>query len=325
MFPWRHLGYPMKSYVLTCCLLLFTSLSNYAAKASAAKVPAAPTAAPAAKPAPPAAPAARTITLYLIGDSTMANKQVIPAGAERGWGQMLSAYFRDRVRVDNRALDGRSSKSFYDEGRWADILKHLAPGDWVIIQFGHNDEKKADPTRFTEPFGEFQRNLTRYVRDTQARGAHPILATPVVRRAFDAQGQLQESHGDYPRAMRELARELNVPLLDLNARSAELVQALGDERSRRLYMWVEKGEFPGVAEDKQDNTHFNAFGASRMCDLAVTEIIQAAPELAKHLHMKDPAPAAEAPVPETKAPPALPVIPEAPKNGSGKAGKKKGS
>lgn len=285
----------------------FLFLSNLSI--SAADAPAKPNAAPvsvpdATEPAPPepklpppvatTAIEGRTITLYLIGDSTMANKPVIPAGAERGWGQMLQTYFRERVRVDNRALNGRSSKSFYDEGRWADIKDHLAAGDWVIIQFGHNDEKKSDSARFTEPFGEYQRNLERYVRDTRAKGAHPILATPIVRRVFDAQGHLQDSHGDYPRAVRETARALKVPLLDLGARSADLVQALGDERSRRLYMWVEKGEFPGQNEDKQDNSHFNAFGASRMCDLAVAEIIQAAPELAKHLRQST-APAGSAP------------------------------
>ena len=222
-------------------------------------------------------------TLYLVGDSTMADKPVIPANAERGWGQMLPAYFNSSVRVENHALNGRSSKSFLDEGRWAAITNKLRPGDWVIIQFGHNDEKKADPKRFTEPFGEFKTNLTRYVREAREHGAHPILATAVARRSFDADGKLKDTHGDYLPATREVAREQDAPLLELNTCSAEIVQALGPERSKKIYLWVGPDEFPALKEPKEDNTHFCAYGATRICDLAVDEIQKTAPELAKHL------------------------------------------
>lgn len=224
------------------------------------------------------------ITLFLVGDSTMANKPVIPANAERGWGQMLPAYFKDSVRVENHAMNGRSSKSFLAEGRWAAITNRLRAGDWVIIQFGHNDEKKEDPKRFTEPAGEFRTNLIRYVRETQSCGAHPILATPVVRRSFSTDGKLKDTHGDYPPAVREVATGLGVPLLELNLRSAAIVQALGPERSKKLYLWVGPDEFPQIQTAKEDNTHFCAYGATRMCDLAVMELEKAAPELAQHLH-----------------------------------------
>ncbi len=227
-------------------------------------------------------PAASAHALFLVGDSTMADKPVIPANAERGWGQMLPAYFNRSVRVENHAMNGRSSKSFLEEGRWAAITNKLRPGDWVIIQFGHNDEKKADPKRFTEPFGEFKANLTRYVREAREHGAHPILATAVARRSFDADGKLKDTHGDYLPATREVARELNAPLLELNVRSAEIVQALGPERSKKIYLWVGPDEFPALKEPKEDNTHFCAYGATRICDLAVEEIQKAAPQLAKH-------------------------------------------
>ena len=223
-------------------------------------------------------------TLFLVGDSTMANKPVIPPNAERGWGQMLPAFFKDTIRIENHAVNGRSSKSFLDEGRWAAITNKLKTGDWVIVQFGHNDEKKADPKRFTEPFGEFKTNLTRYIRETQAHGAYPILATPVARRSFDADGKLKDTHGDYVPALRQVAAEQKVPLLELNTCSAEIVQALGPERSEKLYLWVGPDEFPELEKPKEDDTHFNAYGATRMCDLAVDEIQQVVPELAHYLN-----------------------------------------
>lgn len=230
------------------------------------------------------APAERPV-LYLVGDSTMANKPVIPPNAERGWGQMLPAFFQDTIRIENHAVNGRSSKSFLDEQRWAAITNQLRPGDWVLIQFGHNDEKREDPKRFTEPFGGFKTNLARYVAEARALGGRPMLATPVVRRAFDTGARLRDTHGDYVAAVREVAREQKVPLLDLNARSAELVQALGPERSKRLFLWVDADEFPHLRSPKQDDTHFCAYGATRVCDLAVEEIRRAAPELAAHLKL----------------------------------------
>lgn len=222
-------------------------------------------------------------TLYLIGDSTMANKPVIPANAERGWGQMLPAFFKDTLRIENHAMNGRSTKNFLTEGRWTVITNKLNSGDWVIIQFGHNDEKKTDPKRFTEPFGEFKTNLTRYIHETRSKSAHPILVTPVVRRSFDAAGQLKDTHGDYVKAVREVAAEQKVPLLELNTRSAEIVQSLGPDRSKKLYLWVGRDEFPQLEQPKEDDTHFCAYGATRMCDLAVEEIQKVAPQLAQHL------------------------------------------
>lgn len=232
-----------------------------------------------------AVPAADVIpTLFLVGDSTMANKPVIPPNAERGWGQMLPAFFRNSICIENHALNGRSTKSFLDEGRWAAITNKLKAGDWVIVQFGHNDEKKNDPKRFTEPFVQFKTNLARYVHETLAAGAHPILATSVVRRSFDADGKLKDTHSDYVPAVRQAAAELHVPLLEIHDRSAAIVQALGPERSKKLYMWVGKDEFPSLPTPKEDDTHFCAYGATRVCDLAVDEIQKQAPELAKHLN-----------------------------------------
>lgn len=224
-----------------------------------------------------------TVTVFMIGDSTMANKPLAPAQPERGWGQLLPLYFKDSVHIENLAMNGRSSKSFRDEGRWQPVLDHLRPGDYVIIQFGHNDEKKADPKRFTEPFGSFKENLARYVRETREKQGIPILATPIVRRAFTNQTELRDTHGEYATAVRQVALKEKVPLLDLERRSRELVQALGPDLSKKLYMWIEAGEFASIPEGKQDDTHFNAYGASRICDLAVEEMKVAVPELTKRL------------------------------------------
>jgi lysophospholipase L1-like esterase len=227
-----------------------------------------------------------TKTLHMIGDSTMADKPVIPANAERGWGQMLPAYFKSTVRVENHAMNGRSTKSFLAEGRWAVITNKLTKNDWVIIQFAHNDEKQADPNRYVPPFTDFKTNLTRYIVETRAKGANPILATAVARRSFTADGKLKDTHGDYIGATREVAAEQKVPLLELNTRSSEIVQALGPERSKKIYLWVGPDEFPSLEQPKEDNTHFCAYGATRICDLAVDEIQRNVPDLAQHLKVK---------------------------------------
>lgn len=222
-------------------------------------------------------------TIFMVGDSTMADKPLAPAQPERGWGQLLPTYLKSAVHVENLAMNGRSSKSFRDEGRWQPVLDRLRPGDFVIIQFGHNDEKRADPKRFTEPFGTFKENLARYIREVRERQGVPILATPIVRRAFTNQTELRDTHGEYVIAVRQIAQAQKVPLLDLERRSRELIQKLGPELSKKLYMWIEPGEFMSVPEGKKDDTHFNAYGASRICDLAVDEMRANVPALTQWL------------------------------------------
>ncbi len=219
-------------------------------------------------------------TIFMIGDSTMADKPVIPPNPERGWGQMLPMYFQDGVRIENHAMDGRSTKSFIDQGRWETVTNRLRPGDYVIIQFGHNDEKNKDPKRYTEPFGGFKTNLAMFIRDARAHRATPILATPVARRKFDDNGGLVDTHGDYVKAVREVAQEQQAALLEMNTRSAELLAGMGPELSRKLFDWIDPGEFERYPKGLSDDTHFNAYGASRMCDLAVGEIESNVPKLA---------------------------------------------
>jgi lysophospholipase L1-like esterase len=223
------------------------------------------------------------LNVFMAGDSTMADKPLVPANAERGWGQLLPICFVPEVRVENYAANGRSSKSFRAEGKWKIILDRLKPGDYVIIQFGHNDEK-SDEARHTEPLGSFAKNLRRFIAEVRERNGLPILATPVARRVFK-DGKLEDTHGDYPAATRKVAEEEKVPLLEMNTKSMDLLTKLGPDLSLKLFNHLADGEFDTKPKAQSDNTHFNAFGASRMCDLALEEIKAKVPDLAKYIRV----------------------------------------
>ena len=221
-------------------------------------------------------------TLFLAGDSTMADKPDL-AHPERGWGQLFRELVLPPLLFENRAVNGRSTKSFRDEGRWDAIVEALVPGDWVVIQFGHNDEKAADPTRFTEPEGEFRANLERFVRETRARGGHPVLATPIVRRRFDDHGAFVDSHGEYPRVVREVAAEEGVPLLEMEDATRALVSSYGVERSRSLYLHFASGEHPQLPDGLHDDTHLSEVGARLVAELAAREIARNRLPLVRYL------------------------------------------
>lgn len=208
-------------------------------------------------------------TLYLVGDSTMANKPLdLP---ERGWGMALPKFFTDGIAIDNHAQNGRSTKSFIDEGRWEKILGQLKAGDFVIVQFGHNDEKVEDPKRGTDPATTFRDNLRRYLRETRAKGASPILATPVARRKFN-NGKLTPTHGAYPDAIRAVATEEKVPLLELEKATEKWLSAEGDEPTKKYFMWIEAGKYEKIPDGRKDDTHFVEAGATKVAELAAREI-----------------------------------------------------
>ncbi len=220
--------------------------------------------------AAPTSSAVSAPRLFLAGDSTMANKPLdLP---ERGWGMALGAFFVDGVTVQNHAVNGRSTKSFIDEGRWAKLVADLTAGDYVIIQFAHNDEKQEDPKRYTDPATSFRDNLRRFIVEARAKGATPILATPVCRRKFDTAGKLTPTHGAYPEAVRAVAKETGVALLDLETATAKWLQAAGDEPSRRFFMWLAPGTHPKIPEGRKDDTHFVESGARAVAELAVAQI-----------------------------------------------------
>ena len=227
---------------------------------------------------PPAGP-----TVYLVGDSTMATRSDSAATLERGWGQMLGRYLDRRVAVRNAAANGRSTKSFLAEGRWAAVRDSLRRGDYVLVEFGHNDQKLADSTRFTNPYTAYRRNLARMVDEARARGATPVLLTPIARRHFNAQGTLEDTHGAYTLVMREVARDARVPLVDLQLLTEELVAAAGPERSKALFVWVAPGTSPIYPEGRQDDTHLNAAGADSVARLAARALRATGLPLARHV------------------------------------------
>jgi lysophospholipase L1-like esterase len=224
----------------------------------------------------------KEITVYLIGDSTVADKPYAKGNPEKGWGQVFPLYLQEGVRVENHAVNGRSTKSFRDEGRWDRVMKKLQKGDYVIIEFGHNDAKSEDPKRYAAPETDYRQNLERYIAETKAKGAIPVLATPIVRRKFE-NGELVETHGQYPDVVRGVSAQQRVPLLDLHKRTKELVSRYGEERSKALFLHIDPSEYESLPEGKEDNTHLSAYGAFRVCDLVAEEMQTALPDLAKLL------------------------------------------
>ena len=249
----------------------------------------------------------KTVTVFMIGDSTMANKDTTGGKQERGWGMMLQQYFKSGVVVDNHAVNGRSSKSFIDEGRWDVVLSKMKPGDYVIIQYGHNDEKPA-ADRHTDPGTTFDANLRRFVLESRAKGGIPILCNAVVRRNFYRQvdssvddeslrnttyedekvnsDTLIDTHGAYLISPKNVARELDVPFIDANRVTHDLEQGMGIEGSRRLHMWFRPGEHPSVPKGRKDNTHYNVYGATVVAGLLAEEISHQVPALKKKMDIK---------------------------------------
>ncbi len=205
-------------------------------------------------------------TIYIIGDSTVEDNKP----PFRGWGWALPRYVKDGTEVRNHALSGRSSRSFREEGLWAPVEEALAPGDLLMIQFGHNDEK--DDERHTDPDTTYPENLWRYCEAALRKGAHPVLLTPVSRRFFVGGGSMLYTHGEYPRAVRKLAAEKDIPLIDLKKDSRDLYLSLGEEKTAELFVRLAPGENPDFPEGHDDKTHFNAYGAERICGLIVNEM-----------------------------------------------------
>ena len=211
------------------------------------------------------------VTIFMAGDSTMAIKQP-DKRPETGWGEMLGQYFKDgTVKIDNRAMNGRSTKTFISEGRWQSIGDALQKGDYVFIQFGHNDESKEKGERYTPP-ADYRNNLIRFITDVKAKGGNPVLLTPVMRRKFDSSGNFVDTHGEYPDIVRIVAKEQKVPLIDMHRDSEVVIKSYGIEGSRKLFLQLKPGENSNYPNGIEDNTHFNPLGADEIAKLAVKGI-----------------------------------------------------
>ncbi|MDN3669488.1 rhamnogalacturonan acetylesterase [Echinicola jeungdonensis] len=194
------------------------------------------------------------LSIWLIGDSTMARKSPT-RDPESGWGVPLQDLFIDRAKVHNHAASGRSSKSFVDEKRWEAVRNSIHPGDYVVIQFGHNDEKEKESLH-TDPNSTYKDYLKKFVVETLKRKGIPIICSPIVRRHFDESGKLLDTHEEYVDAAEEVAKENNVIYIDMEAKTRELVEKLGPEGSKKLYNYK-----------KKDNTHLNHYGSRKVAEL----------------------------------------------------------
>ena len=204
--------------------------------------------------------------IWIIGDSTVDDSQP----PFRGWGWAMPKHVREGVTVRNLALSGRSGRSFREEGLFAPAEREMAAGDLLLIQFGHNDEKEDE--RHTDPDTTYPEFLRGYCRAALDRGAQPVLITSCERRYFTGDSGLLYSHGEYPLAVRRLAAEMGVPLCDLNRDSRRLYLSLGQEKAAELFVRLKPGEHPDYPEGHDDRTHFNAYGAERICELVVREM-----------------------------------------------------
>lgn len=223
------------------------------------------------------------ITVYIIGDSTAANK-LRTAFPETGWGMELSSFFNQNVKIDNRAVNGRSTKSFLNEKRWEAVLSTLKAGDYVLIEFGHNDEKLDKPGVGTS-LAEYQQNLIRFVKETQAKQAYPVLMTPIMRRSF-VNGILKDTHLGYPAVVRKVADSLKIPLIDMHRLTTKLLVNLGDQASVKLFNYVDSGHV-NYPNGKKDDTHLNPEGAKVIAGLVADGIAASEIGLSKYLLKKD--------------------------------------
>lgn len=220
-------------------------------------------------------------TLYLAGDSTMANKKE-NRKPETGWGEVLPTFFQDNFAIENHAKNGRSTRSFIYEGRWDSLIAKVSKGDFVIIQFGHNDDVVTKIGRHST-LEEYKYNLTRFVTDVKAKKATPILCTPVQRRQFDSLGVLTNTHGEYPQVVKEVAKENQIALIDMQQISDSVITSLGKVESAKLFMRLQPGEYPNYPKGRADDTHFQTDGATTMAGLFVKAIKEKSLPLSTYL------------------------------------------
>jgi len=225
-------------------------------------------------------PEKKKITIWLCGDSTMSIKEK-KAFPETGWGMPFIYFWDSTILVENLAKNGRSTSSFRNEGLWKKVLDRAIEGDYVFIQFGHNDEVSTKKTYTTE--AEFKNNLKQYVIEARNRKATPILFTPMARRKFDAAGKIEGTHDLYSQIVRDVAKEEKVILFDMDKTSQQLYQQFGVENSKFLFLQLKPGEHPNYPDGKEDNTHFNELGARLIAQLVLDEIKKQVPLLADRI------------------------------------------
>jgi lysophospholipase L1-like esterase len=225
-------------------------------------------------------PAKTKITIFLAGDSTMGIKET-KAYPETGWGMPFVHFWDSSVTVVNRAKNGRSTSTFITEGLWRSIYDEAGEGDYIFIQFGHNDEVPTKKSYTTEQ--EFQYNLVKFIKESRNKKAMPVLLTPVARRKFDSTGRIEGTHNVYSQIVRDVAASEKVTLIDLDKKSQALYQQFGPEYSKLLFLQLKAGEHPNYPEGKEDNTHFNELGARLVAEIVLNEIRQLKLDLSERI------------------------------------------
>ncbi len=219
----------------------------------------------------------KKIRIFMAGDSTMAIKET-RAYPETGWGMPFVYFWDSSVTVVNRAKNGRSTKTFISEGLWASITSEASEGDYIFIQFGHNDESVEKKERYATP-DTFKMNLRKFIAEARAKNAIPVLFTPVSRRKFDKEGKAAETHLQYSALVREVAAETKVAFIDLDEKSRALYQQFGPEHSKLLFLQLKPGEHPNYPDGRDDNTHFSELGARLIAQMVLQELKSTTPEL----------------------------------------------
>lgn len=208
------------------------------------------------------------VRIFWAGDSTVKQNNYT-SFPQTGIGQAFHLFIKQSVKVENYAQNGRSTKSFIAEKRLEAIDVKIGEGDFLFIQFGHNDQKIQDPSRYVEAYGAYQDNLLKFIDTARRHGAHPVLITPLYRRLFsdDKKTLIEATHGDYPQAMIDLGRRENVPVIDLCTSSKALIEQYGDEATKKWFMHVDAGIYPHFPDGKEDDTHLQYEGAFRFGQL----------------------------------------------------------
>ena len=201
-------------------------------------------------------PTRKPITVFLCGNSTVVDQDNEPWGS---WGQMIPRFFTEKVAVANYAESGESANTFLAAHRFDKALTQMKKGDYVFVEFGHNDQKQKGKGK--GPWTSFYDSLKEYIVKTREKGATIVFVTPTQRRSFGDDGKIKDTHGEYPAAMRKLAEEEGVPVIELNEMTRTLYETLGVEESRRAFVQYPANTFPGQTKALEDNTHFNPYGA----------------------------------------------------------------
>lgn len=217
-------------------------------------------------------------TVYLCGNSTVVDNDNEPWAS---WGQMITRFFTDKVCIANHAESGLSANTFVGGRRLEKIVSQMKRGDYVLVEFGHNDQKQKGPGKGA--YYSFSYYIKQFIDEARLKGAKPILVTPTRRRQFDKNGKIKDTHADYPAAIRDIAARENIPVIDLQEMTKVLCEAMSEEESKRLYVHYPANTFPGQTQEFKDNTHFSTYGAYEVAKCVIEGMKKAGLPITKEL------------------------------------------